>query len=422
MILKATRFIKEKFWFLFVFVLSKIAVYIVPLWLADILTEQDYGVIEYALAGLGMLVSAGFSLGIPNAYPYFILKKKNMDIAPAFSIHPLWLIFIFVVNQILYHGFSLYNLKVYLALNFAFLIANQQFYSMKLKSKESILKAVLIDSGVYFTLLLFIVGVLLKLIPTSLDAISLIVFVYTFVYIYYGLSNFYKASKHEILKKYKSILKFSYHLLLSSILIFAITVAGRIVVGYYFDDTTVGVYSFYYRLAAVVVVIHQVVGIIFFKKIYTFNPKILDKYFSLFFIGIYVISISIYFIIPFVLPHFSNYYRETYQENKTLFFILSAQMLLWIASALNSSIVDREGLAKKINPIFLLLIGLALLLIYFLKENLTLPLLAYIHYTVFYFVVMLQYYILFKKQIIFKKSIFVLTTLFILSTVIAYLT
>ena len=77
MILKIKKFIKGNFWFLLLFAIAKLAVFIAPLWLADILSMHDYGVIEYALAGLGMLVAAGFSLGIPGAYPYFILKKKR---------------------------------------------------------------------------------------------------------------------------------------------------------------------------------------------------------------------------------------------------------------------------------------------------------------------------------------------------------
>lgn len=420
MYIKIFRFIKEKFIFLLAFGFSKVAVYIVPLWLADILTKQNYGILEYALAGLGMLVSAGFGLGMPGAYPYFILKKKDLESEKAFSIHPLWLIFIFIINQILYYGISLYNIKIYLALNFAFLIANQQFYSTKLKSKESILKAVLIDSGVYFVLLLFGIAVTLQIVPATLEAISTIIFVYALLYIVYGVISFYKVNKNNIFEKYKAILKFSYHLLLSSILIFAITVGGRIIIEYYFNDAAVGVYSFYYRLAAIVVVIHQITGIMFFKKIYTYNPKVLDKYFSLFFVGIYLVSIFIYFLVPFILPQFSNYYRETYQENKILFFILSAQMLMWIASALNSNIVDREGLAKKTNPLLLLLIGVGLLVIYMLKNQLTLSLLAFVHYSVFYVTVLVQYYNLYKKKIRFKKSIIVITITYLISTSILF--
>ncbi len=420
MYIKIFQFIKKIFPFLLIFGIAKIIVYVVPLWLADILTKQDYGIIEYALAGLGMLVSAGFGLGMSGAYPYFVLRKKDVESEKAFHIHPIWLLFIFVINQFLYYGLSLYNLKIYLALNFAYLVANQQFYSTKLKSKESILKAVLVDSGIYFMLLFYIIGVILQIIPAILESISTIMFGYAFVYIFYGLYRFYKIDKENILKKYKEILQFSSHILLGSILIFAITVGGRIVVERYFDDATIGIYGFYYRLAAVVVVIHQVVNIMFFKKIYTYNPKILDKYFSLFFIGIYVISISVYWILPFVLPQFSNYYRETYQENKILFFILSAQMLLWIASALNSSIVDREGLAKKTNPFLLLLIGVGLLVIYMLKNQLTLSLLAFVHYSVFYITVLVQYYNLYKKEIRFKKSIIVITITYLISTLILF--
>jgi O-antigen/teichoic acid export membrane protein len=417
MYVKTLQFIKKKFAFLTAFGIVKIVAYLTPIWLADILSNHDYSTVEYALAGLGILVSAGFGLGIPGAYPYFILKKQETDKEAAFSIHPLWLLLLFIINQILFYGFGIYNMKIYLALNFSFVLANQQFYSTKLKSKESILKAILIDSGVYFLLFVFIIGVITKLIKPSLYYINNLILVYALVYIIYGLFQYYKVKKDDIINTYKQILKYSVHILLSSILIFAITVSGRILADEFFGNDAVGVYGFYYRLAAMVVLIHQVVSIMFFKKIYTFNPKILDRYFALFFVGIYAVSLVIYILAPFILPSFSDYFNETYLDNKLLFFILSSQMIMWIASALNSSIVDREGLAKKNNPRFLVLIIIGLAILYAIKDQLTLDLLAYIHFTVFYLATLIQYYSLYKKGIVFKKSFLVLTTTYIISTV-----
>jgi O-antigen/teichoic acid export membrane protein len=415
MLPRALKFIKTKFAFLSVFGIAKFVVYFSPLLLADILTEYDYGVVEYALSGLGIWVASSFSLGINGAYPYFILKKEDTEKENAFSIHGLWLIFLFLINQLLYYIFNLYEIKIYLALNFSYIFANQLFYSAKLKTKDSLLKAVLIDSGVYFILLLFIISVFFNFIKTSISNLSVFVFGYSFIYVFYSLFVFYRINKTQIIKRYKAVLKFSYHILISSILIFTITVAGRLLTEYFFDTETVGVYGFYLRLASIVVVIHQVVNILFFKRLYTFNPKILDKYFSIFFICIYLISIMVYLISPYILPHIFEYYRKTFLDNKLLFFILSSQMIMWIASALNSSIVDREELAKSNNKRLLVLIIISILVLVLLKDILTLPLLAFIHFFVFYFATMIQYFTLTKKKIYFKKATVVLSTTFLIT-------
>ncbi len=418
---KLFTFFKSKFLFLLTFGIAKLAVYLAPLWLADILSKYDYGVLEYALAGLGILIAASFSLGIPGAYPYFILRKKNFKVKHAFKIHPLWLLFLFVINQILYIGFEVFSFKIYLALNFSYIIANQQFYSTKLKSKESILKAVFIDSGVYFMLLIYATLVLLNIIKPTIEMVNKTILIYAFIYVLYAMAQFIKVNKEGIISSYKRILKFSFHILIASILIFAITVAGRILTEYFLGIEYVGTYGFYYRLASLVVVIHQVVSIIFFKKIYTFEPKILDKYFSLFFIGIYILSILFYFISPYVVVYFSNYYNETFKENTILYFILSSQMVMWIASALNSSIIDREGIAKKNNLRLLTLIIISLLILFLLKNYLTLPLLTFIHFTVFYIATMIQYFSLSKKNIYFKKATIALTCSFTISVLVVLL-
>lgn len=419
--MKVIHFIKDKFSFLASFGFSKLAVYIAPLWLADVLSKEDYGVIEYALSGLGMLVAAGFSLGISNAYPYYILKKKQLEMKDAFTIHPLWLLFLFFLNIVFYFVLNLYHINIFLALNFSYLITNQQFYSTKLKSHESIIKAVIIDSGVYFVLLLFISCVQIGIVSPNIESISVFIFGYSFIYIIYSLFEFNKANKESIFQKHFKILKFSIHFLFGSILIFGITVAGRILAEYFFDMNTVGIYGFYYRLAAIVVILYQVIVIMYFKNIYTYNPKKLDTYFALFYIAIYLISITIFFISPYIVPYFSTYYSDTFLNYKLLYFILSTQMVMWIATALNSSIVDRENVVKKNNFRLIFLIIFGLLLLFYLKESLSLEILTFIHFTIFYLSAMIQYYSLYKKKIIFNKSIITLTILYIISSIVVIL-
>lgn len=407
--------IQKHAFFSLVFSIAKATVYFVPLLLADLLSKTDFGILEYALAGLGMIVNTVINLGVPGAYPYFILRLKDYDVQTAFKLHPIILIFPFLINQILFLS-GVLNINFYLAFNMSYIIANQVFYSTQLKSHEKPVFAVILDSGIYLALLLFFLFSKLGITDSSIKIINVFVFVYCLVYVAYGIFNYRKSKADISLTKYKKILKFSIHLLISTFLIFFITTSGRILVELFFDYEDVGVYAFYFRLAAIVVMIHQIVNITFFKKMYTLNPKILDKYYSLFLSFLAILSILIFFISPYIVPIFSNYFDETYLNNKNLYFLLSLQMIMWIATALNSNIIDRENLAAKNNIKFLCLVIVSVIVFYLLKDKMSLTLLVYIHFTIIFVACLIQYFSLSRKQIYFFKSSMVLSCIFIVST------
>jgi O-antigen/teichoic acid export membrane protein len=411
------NFIKKHAFFGFIFTVAKATVYFVPLLLADVLSGEDFGVLEYALAGLGMIVNTIINLGVPGAYPYFLLREKKEYLQPVFRFHAIILLVPFVINQILYVGFNL-DVNFYLAFNISFIIANQVLYSTQLKSHEKSIVAVILDSGIYLILFLFFILSQFGFIVVNIRSINICILVYSLFYIILGVYKFLKHRHTIKLKYYREILNFSIHLLIATFLIFLITTSGRILVEIFFDFTTVGVYAFYFRLAAIVVMIHQVINIAFFKKIYTFDPKILDKYYYIFFIFIYVLSVLIFILAPYIVTHFSEYFNETYTNNKDIYFLLSAQMVMWIASALNSNIVDRENLASKNNLKFLVLVVLSSILLILFKDKITLPLLTYFHFTIIFVACMIQYYSLYTKNIRFSRSWKALSSIYLLTTFI----
>lgn len=410
------KFIKKHSLFGVVFMFAKATVYFIPLLLADLLSKSDFGVLEYALAGLGMIVNTIINLGVPGAYPYFTLREKNDSLEPSFKLHALILLIPFVLNQVLYFIFDL-DLVFYLAFNISYIIANQVFYSTQLKSHERSTIAVLMDSGIYIILLAYYAMTRFNVFKIDISTISVVIFLYSLLYVVYAILNYYKGKEQASFKNYRTILKFSLHLLISTFLIFLITTSGRILVELFFDFEAVGVYAFYFRLSAIVVMIHQVVNIAYFKKIYTLNPLVLDRYYYLFFIFIFCLSVFIFFVSPFIMPHFSDYFNETYSNNKAVYFLLSTQMVMWIASALNSSIVDRENLASTNNIKLMALVVCSAIVLYIIKDHLTLSFLTFIHMTIIFMACMLQYYSLNRKKIKFHKSTISLSMIYVLTSI-----
>lgn len=409
---------KKNILFLFSFLIAKGITFLVPILLADILTKNDFGMLEYALAGVGMLLNSIISLGVPGAYPYFILRKKEKNIEEGFSLHPLWLLFTFLLNLLFYHSFNFYGIEIYMAVNISYIIAVQKFYSTILKSQEKINKAVLLEAGIYLILFSFLLGYFFNLIQPNIFNISKAILSYAMFWVSYSLYKFHKVNKNQIFIKYKKIISFSIHLLLSSSFLFLLTVSGRILSKYFFDYESAGTYGFYFRLSAIVVLIYQVISVRYFKDLYTKSTSKLDFYFSSFYLFIFTLSILLYFLSLYIMPYFSNYFKETYSENRVVFFILFCQMTMWISSALNSSIVDREGLAKVNNWYFLGLFILSVMVLYLNRDYLTLLSLSFILYSLFFIANITQFLTLRTKKIIFKKSFLSLTFVYITSCIL----
>ncbi len=415
------RFLKEKIWFLLSFVFSKGIVFLAPLLVAEVLTKDDFGILEYALAGLGMLLNTFVNMGVPAAYPYFKLKERDIKVIHAFDLHYVWLLMFFIVVQLVYVciGFSIHY---YIALNVAYIISNQVFISTQLKTHEKISFAVFIDSGIYITLLLFYVLSYIGVVDSKIHVFSNIIICYALVYAFLAFRKLRIIRTPNILVNYRKVLSYSIHVLIGGLLVFFITVSGRILIEFFINDfEKVGVYAYYFRLSAVVVMIYQVINIAFFKKMYTVDPKNLDMYFALCFLILSVISVICFLCTPLFLAHFSAYFESTIKEYKPVYFLLSIQMIFWIATALLSNIIDREKLAFKNNPLFILLLITFIIILYFLKKGLQLETFTLIHMTVVFVASVIQIFTLTKKKIFFKKSLTALFLIMIIS-VFVYLT
>ena len=409
-------FIRSKAPFFFSFFLTKGIVFLTPLLLADILIHEDFGKLEYALAGLGFVLNALINLGVPGGYPYFLLKEKSVKVSNGFNMHLLWLSLMFFGNQIAYFLLG-FGLELYMSFNVAFIIANQVFYSTRLKTNEKPIKAIFFDSGIYLLLLLLYLIFYWDLSAVSISTINLFLLGYASFYFILGIRKFLLGDKTEIIIQYRRILKYSISVMLGSFLIFLLTASGRILVEFFFTFEDVAGYAFYFRISAVAVMIYQMISILYYKKLYTYVPAKLDSFFSLFFLAMGMLSVALFFVAPYILELFSEFFNHTYAQYKGIYFLLSFQMVMWIATALNSSIVDRENLARKNNIWFLGLILISLGVLFLLQKKLDMILLVFVHMTVIFVAALIQYRSLNTKGIIFKKSIFALSFLYLAAAI-----
>lgn len=390
--------------FFIVFGLAKFCVFFGPLLLASQLSIIDYGLIEYTLA-LGSIMAIFFNTGVSTSYPYFVLKRGLSHFKPYFYIHPVIVSFIFLPAGALFIG-NLFDSRYFFGLLIGFVTANQILISTKQKSHEDRISAVLLESGVFVLLTVFallLAGNFLK----STSSFYWIIFVYYLIFFLFFINNLKKIKEpFSTISRYKKILQYGIPIVFSSVAVVLFTTIGRIIVEWLLGIDKVGVYAFYFRLASVVIIIYQIVNVLFFKKIYTFQLPLLDKYFSVFLFGILFIGFFFYFTIHFFGQEiFSLLNWEVKEENKLIHLLFVFQMVFWISLALNENIIYRENLAKNVSIRLLFLVVLMFLCFAILDYILILSLqdIIFIHISFMFIALEVQFYVIRQKL---KESFF----------------
>lgn len=353
--------------FLVAFGVSKATVFFAPLVLSNSLSESDYGTLEYAI-NIAFLGAAILNFGVPNAYPYFKLKRKFKNIFSGFNVHFAYLLVTCLVSLISVVLF-VNKIEYVLSILFTFTLANQVNYSIREKSNENIIKAVIIDSLFYIVL----IAAYLYIIISGNNSISSIVVFSSIYAVSYMLITIFKQ-KNTVktdLKKHRKLVKYGVNVMVSGLLILLIANSGRLLIEYLFNDKElVAIFSFYFRMASFVLIAHQILNIVFFKKIYTFNVHKLDKYFTAFLALISLGILVTYFAVPYFGSSFFKLF-ESFNTYKPVYLILCFQMFFWIMLANNENIIYREGIASKMNTgfIIILLVFLGVVVVFKNKLN-----------------------------------------------------
>lgn len=163
----------------------------------------------------------------------------------------------------------------------------------------------------------------------------------------------------------------------------------------------VGIYSFYFRIAGISVTIYMFIYIAFFKKLYLSDPLKLDKYFSALMSVVLFFCILFYFASPILIGIFFKDFENI--DGSKLLLLLSLQMPIWTGIALNEGIISRENILNKMNAQLIIIVLFFPILLFLLKERMTLDLFTFLNIIIFCIAYASQLYILQKKNIYLRK-------------------
>lgn len=342
--------------FTLIFGLIKLNAFTATLFLSNFTANaSDYGLFEYALS-FGLILAIPLDFGLQVAYPFFNLKLKKEGFRSIFFLHAVLVsgtILTFLSLQWIYQ--PILSDKWNLILLLGGIVFCQCLSASILKSHEKIFTAVFIEAGILLFLngynfyLWMTYGVVDFTLLRQLFTIYITLFFCTNLYWFIMYKN--KCRLHN----YLVALQYGKPIVLAAFLIIWLTGGARVFIEYFLGLELVGIYSIYIRLTGIMLMLSQIVNIVFFKKIYQTTPKILDTWFMVFIIGVFIIGLSIYGLIP-ILGNFFQIINQSWGQYHKLFILLSFHMIFWIGIALHENVLYREQLAEKMNKWFIVLI------------------------------------------------------------------
>lgn len=401
------------------FILSKGVAFISPIILIGYVSLLEYGKIEYSY-GVGRLICGCALLGIAGAYPYFMLKKKETDKEMYFYLYG----FIGLIASciiLLLQAFVNVSEETALSYLFTFVFACQVLYGNILKTEDKGYKGVLFDSGYYF-LLAFII--LLHIFIPSIAVVKVLkwgmwlnILAYSlyFIYRYFNLKHTYTLPFEWT--PLLEILKYGIPLVFSGFIMYWLTSCARVYIGQFIGYEAVGIYSFYFRLVGISVVIQHFLYIAFFKKLYMGDSAFLDKYYVIVMTLILLCCIVVSLISIPIVSHFMP--DKDFSDIK-LMVLLSIQMPIWVGISFCEGLTGRENIVIKMNIRLVVIVSCFALFLLLMRDYLNLHIFTLGMISQFCIAFATQLFMLRKKNVLLPKCMIINGMFFILG-IITYL-
>jgi len=341
------------------FAAAKATVFFLPLMLARSWNLRDYGLFEYSLAW-GTLLAVPLGVGLGGAIPYFLLQRAKPRYLAAFQLHALLTGAVLVLLTISYEVFG-FPIPAYLVLFIAGVSVIQGIISTLYKVWDSPERASVVESGIYAAL--FLVAAPLAVVGRSLNFRLLFVTLnlYAFLLLIVSLKGFWPVRhwRHRF-ARYGHAIRFGFPVVLTSACIVFLAASTRLLAGKFLSVEQVGVYSFYYRLTVPVILVHNLLTTIYFRKLYQSEERSLDTYFSSILLAVFTLGVFLFLTVPAIGRGYFTLLRNLNGEHLAVYWVLVVQMVFWTAVAQSEAILYRQDQATRFSLVLLGTIGILL--------------------------------------------------------------
>jgi len=337
------------------FVLSKGVAFLAPIILVGFVPLLEYGKVEYCY-GIGRLFQSTASLGLIG-YAFFILKKNQRNKEIYFYAYGF---FILLVSLLYLVGCCLWSFEdeILFSFLFVFMFAIQGLYSLILKTEDKGYKGVMFDSGYYFLLAIVILIKVVFIDVPILPCLSWMMWGYMTVLGLFFIMRYCSimTNRHLSFKmsELKEVISYGIPLIVSGFFIYWLTSSARVYIGYFIGYEEVGIYSFYFRIVGISMVLQQFLYIALFKKLYMGSSSFLDKYYVTIMTAIFVLCVVTCLL---SIPIIKYFLIDKEFTDYKLMLLLCVQMPMWVGISFCEGLIGRENIVMKMN----MLLGLVTL-------------------------------------------------------------
>jgi hypothetical protein len=324
----ASRYGRGASFFLMNFGAAKLAAFTGPIVLARLLDPVTYGGIEFGLS-IATFTAGLLSLGIPGALPQMTLLRRTMpmvDLLAASVAVPGALCLLGAVAVFILGGSS-WAIQA-LTLICAVLILAQGALSIYCRTHSQRSLAAWADGAgnlivVAIGLIAFGLGV-----PT-LSAITTGAILCAVVVVAAAFATTARLRRPALAERFVMTFRFGAPVLLQSLAIVWCVVSGRIYLGSFLDPQAVAVYGAGFRIASALLVVHAVLAIAFFARLYAMRTRQYDLFLSIYFVVLTLIALAMILVFPFLAARMSLRAVQSVPEAVALFPIILLQVFAW---------------------------------------------------------------------------------------------
>jgi hypothetical protein len=324
----ATRYGRIATLFLLNFGAAKLAVFAGPLVLARLLDPTTYGQIEFGLS-VATFMAGVLGLGIPGALPQMTLLRRTMpmiDILAASVAVPGVLCLVGVASAFVVVGSS-WAIPAF-ALSCAVLVLAQGALSIYCRTHSKRSLAAWADG----TGNLIIVAIGLMALGMGLPTMSAITagaVLGALVVVAGAFAVLARMRRPAIVQRFGATIRFGAPVLFQSLAIVWCVVSGRIYLGSFLDPQAVALYGAGLRIASVLLIVHTVLAIALFARLYAMRTRQYDRVLSVYFLFLSFIALTMMLAFPFFAAHISLRAIRSVPEAVTLFPVILVQVFAW---------------------------------------------------------------------------------------------
>jgi hypothetical protein len=351
------KFILDKVRYFFVFVAARGLLFFAPIVIANYISIEHYGILEWSFSFATILVSV-FAFGTSGLVPLV-----STGIAPSgvtikgIYYHHLLIVLVAIFLILLFID----SAEVWTILLLFIAIALKSLYSIEFKSIAQPEKSLIIDSSLFGMMMIVVLIVSALNDGYEYQSIWIFVFFYSAALImvlavlYFHLNNI-----HEKVQ-WRSTLMAGAPLMVTGIISTLAISSGKLGIGFLFEEKIMGEYALLSRIGALPIIAYQIIIVSIFREIFTKNETELgDLCFKIMFLIVASVPV-IWIMSPYLDYIFGNVFGVLFKDNNSALYLLLTQSVLWCGIALNDLVNSRFKTARLVlnwtaPSLFLLLI------------------------------------------------------------------